>query len=351
MKAISHRRVSRYCDLPSGFTFDWRVFRFESLSFGSRRVGYAVLGFFLLKTVDGGETWCCRRHVAPEGFAPRGIFALGRMRCWVACASSTGGCQGPIPLLATEDGGKRWEVCWAGNRAARYASKSHLFFVDERAGWLAATQYTEHGQRGVLFRTTDGGAQWRPTQESLDFSPQGLFFANINEGYLLGAFSEQDRKRAFRVELTNGSSRTGFWVGGHPTALFRLTEGGALLEPVVQSKSSLFAMGAAGSASIIMCGANGSLIRWDKDENVWQRVKSGTRSDLNDIGFAKQGSRSGGLAVGEDGAILGSADGGKTWRRLHHTIGRGSFFRVQMAGVSTGVVAASDALYLISVVE
>lgn len=351
MNAVAHTRVTKYCDLPQGFAVDGRFFCFESLTFGSGRVGYAVFGFFLLKTVDGGDTWCRVRHAAPKGFAPRSAFALGGMRCWVACASTTGVQHGRIPVLASDDGARRWNLSWVGNPADRYGSDSHLFFVDGRAGWLAATQYSDCGQRCALFKTTDGGAQWQVAHEPLDFSPQGLFFADSDEGYLLAASREQDRKRAFRVTLTDGPCRTEFLVGGHPTVLFRVTEGGVVLRSVMETRSSLHAIGGTGLVSLVACGAGGSLFRGDSNANGWQRVRSGTRSDLNDVDFARRGNQTAGLAVGEQGTILGSADEGITWHRLRHAIGRESLFRVQMTGVSSGVIAASDALYLIRVVE
>ena len=348
---IAHRRVDRYCDLPNGATLDGRVTRFESLNFGSRRVGYAVLGFFLLKTVDGGETWRYIDVNAPAGFAPRRVFSLGGMRSWVACASTAGSRSGAIPVLVTEDGGKRWDVGWAGDQNARYGSKICLSFVDERAGWLAATQYTEHGQRGAIFRTTDAGEHWQPVGESLNVRPQGMFLGLAHDGYLLAATAEQDRKRAFSVTLEDGPTKTKSLVGGHSAVVLSLTEAGAKAEPVMQAKCSLYAISGTDSGLIALCGAAGTIVRRDALENTWERVKTGTRADLNDIGFSEQAGRSGGLAVGEEGVILGSTDEGKTWRRLQHTIGRCGFSAVEMLGVSDAVVTASDAIYLLNVTE
>ena len=351
MKMITHRRVDRYCDLPSGVTLDGRLLRFESLSFGSRRVGYAVLGFYLLKTVDGGETWCCVRSVAPQGFAPRKVFSLGGMRCWVVCASTIGAPLGAIPVLVTEDGGKRWDIAWAGDVKARHGSKVCLFFTGESAGWLAATQHADKGQRAVILGTTDGGAHWQPVGEPVKFRPQRIFFPNADDGYLLAATAEQDRRRAFRADLANGDSRAEFLVGGHSGVLLRLTAAGVAADPVVQTRSSLYAIGAVDSGTIFMCGAGGRILRWDEGKNAAVRVGSGTRADLNDISFAERGSRSSGLAVGEEGAIIGTTDEGRTWHKLQHTIGKCGFWGVQMLGVSEAIVAASDAMYLLSEIE
>jgi hypothetical protein len=167
---------------------------------------------------------------------------------------------------------------------------------------------------------------------------------------LLAATAEQDRGRAFRVDFANGEKKAEFLVGGHSAVLLRLGGAKVIAAPVIQTKSSLYAIGA-GSSAITMCGAGGCIIRWDHDKNAWARVKSGTRADLNDVSFAKQGGRSNGLAVGEGGVILGSMDEGKTWRRLQHTIGEHGFSNVQMLGVSDAVVAASDAIYLLNVLE
>jgi photosystem II stability/assembly factor-like uncharacterized protein len=348
---IAHRRVHSYCDLPNGATLDGRVTRFESLNFGSKRVGYTVLGFFLLKTVDGGETWRYIDVNAPAGFAPRQVFSLGGMRSWVACASTAGSRPGAIPVLVTEDGGKRWEVGWAGHQNCRYGSKVCLSFVDERSGWLLATQYTEQGQRGAIFRTNDAGAHWQPVGESLNVRPQGVFLRRTDDGYLLAATPEQDRTRAFSASLENGVTKTEFLVGGHSAVVLSLTEAGTKAEPVLETKCSLYAIGGTRSGLIALCGVGGAIFRRDSLANTWERVKTGTRADLNDIDFSEQAGRSRGLAVGEDGIILASTDEGKTWLKLPHAIGRCGFSAVEMLDVATAVVAASDAIYLLDVTD
>jgi photosystem II stability/assembly factor-like uncharacterized protein len=251
----------------------------------------------------------------------------------------------------TEDGGKRWNIAWAGDPNARYGSKMDLCFVDDRAGWLVATQYTDQGPCGAIFGTTDSGAHWQALGNCLNVRPQRVFFPIADEGYLLAATPQQDRRRAFSVNLENGATKAEFLIGGHSSVLLRLTERGERTEPVMQTRSSLYAISGTDSGVIAICGAGGSIIQRNESENIWERKKTGTRADLNDIGFVQQADQIAGLAVGEEGVILGSIDAGKTWSTLHHTIGRCGFSAVAMLGLSEAVVAASDAIYLISAAE
>lgn len=345
---ISHHRVDRYCDLPDAVQLDGRVWRFQSLSFGSTRVGFTALGSLLLKTVDGGETWRYLGRLAPSGFGASEISSLGPMRAWVACTSTAGARPGRIPVLVTEDGGKHWDTAWAGDPSVKYGSKIDLFFVDDRTGWLTATAYTPDGQSGFIFGTTDSGAHWELVAGGLSVRPQAIIFRNAAEGYLLSATPDQDRKRAFSVDLHDGATKSEFLVGGNASVLLSLTEGGRKREPVMKTSSSLYAISGAASGTIFMCGSGGTILRSTEPGSTWERAKTGTRIDLNDICFTKRGAGTTGLAVGEDGVILGSTDEGKTWRKLQHAIGRRGFVAVEMFGASNAVIAASDAIYLLN---
>jgi photosystem II stability/assembly factor-like uncharacterized protein len=226
-----------------------------------------------------------------------------------------------------------------------------LFFVDDRTGWLTVTVYTNDGPAGFIFGTVDSGAHWRPLGDRLNARPQGVAFRNADDGYLLAATAEQDRRRAFSVDLQNGATKSEFLVGGNASVLLSLTEGGAKAEAVMKTASSLYAINAAASGTILTCGSGGSVLRSGKSENTWERVKAGTRADLNDISFAKQKSVSAGLAVGEEGVILASTDEGRTWRKLQHAIGQCGFVAVEMLGASNAVAATSDAVYLLDLSE
>lgn len=351
MRSVFHRRVHKFCDLPNAVKLDGRVWRFQSLGFGSNRVGYVTLGSLLLRTVDGGESWRYLGRIAPPGFGASRIFSRGPTRSWVACESATGARPGPIPVLSTEDGGKHWDTTWVGDSRAKYGSKMDLFFADDHRGWLVATHYSDSGPSAALFSTTDGGSHWQFLETYSNVRPQAVMFRNGLEGYLLAAAPQQYRRRAVFVNLQDGTTKSEFLVGGHSSVLFRLSAGGRESAPVLKTTSSLYALRAVDSTTIAMCGAGGCIIREGELGGGWKRTRTRTRADLNDASFASRRNETVGLAVGEGGVILGSADGGKTWKKLQHTIGECGFRAVEMLGVSSAIVAASDALYLLDLGE
>jgi photosystem II stability/assembly factor-like uncharacterized protein len=103
-------------------------------------------GGLLLMTKDGGHRWS-RPEGAPPQAAP-GVFnwrAVARRgdRIWVV------GTPGSA-VLASEDGGKSWQLQPTGVNAPLHAVR----FVDERRGWAL-------GDLGTILATEDGGRSWR----------------------------------------------------------------------------------------------------------------------------------------------------------------------------------------------
>lgn len=109
--------------------------------------GWALSGPFVLVTADGGETW---REVTPPATLPEGT--------WKAAS-------GPY-VLETSDGGATWGPAaepdslppW--ERVGVYAT-----FLDARTAWAVYTAGTSFRPDTRVWRTTDGGQSWIPSQE------------------------------------------------------------------------------------------------------------------------------------------------------------------------------------------
>ncbi|MBX7221719.1 MAG: SPOR domain-containing protein [Blastocatellia bacterium] len=95
-----------------------------------------------------------------------------------------GGVQGT--LLATTDGGKRWNLQESGTRSL----VNELFFVDARHGWAlvggtVGTQRHDLREEQSLLRTDDGGQTWHHVAE---IDALCLYFVNREIGYAAGNY-------------------------------------------------------------------------------------------------------------------------------------------------------------------
>lgn len=117
-------------------------------------------------TVNGGKTWA---DVTPSGLGTQtgdhfitGFYALNATHAWVTYGGIAENARQTI--ATTSDGGRRWTVVsheppspWNG---AVYPCS--LDFATAADGWCEATPVVTYSNEAVyLYRTTDGGKQWK----------------------------------------------------------------------------------------------------------------------------------------------------------------------------------------------
>ena len=142
--------------------------RLSAIAFPTAMAGYAV-GYirrespkpFMLKTVDGGDTWT---EVAPpltEG-TPIDIFFLDEQTGWVVGASGDDGL-----VLKTTDGGASWEVTRVHYSPLYF---KQVFFLDSLRGLALGSIETDDKYYSAIWETQDGGAtwsEWYKTEQSI----------------------------------------------------------------------------------------------------------------------------------------------------------------------------------------
>jgi photosystem II stability/assembly factor-like uncharacterized protein len=138
--------------------------------------GWMLGPFQIWRTADGGHTW---QSYAPTNYYYHffSFFPLDPYEVWV------GGLGGVVYHI--EEGGERWEEVQPGperNEASEEIEFRDVFFISKDVGWA-------NGLEGELFRTLDGGKNWRPLSFSIPgegWAINSIYFLNRNDGWAVG---------------------------------------------------------------------------------------------------------------------------------------------------------------------
>lgn len=139
-------------------------------------LGYALAGYKLYKTIDGGEKWDSVDVSVPKNYNVSKMFFNNSNDGYVITENGTGGMIiKEYPVIITKDGGETWS-------SSEYLKDSALrciYFINENIGWIAGGHN--------IYKTIDGGDHW-----SLDFSPSNgelnakdIYFINESCGWLI----------------------------------------------------------------------------------------------------------------------------------------------------------------------
>ncbi|GEM_PF-918630 len=244
-----------------------------SVYFVNRMNGWAVgEDATLIVTNDSGKTWQGESRVL-QGAGPN-LYSVHFINNTIGWAVGDDG-----TIVETEDGGKVWT---SKGRAYRYfSSKSdndyvfpHLFsvyFVNETTGWAV-------GENGTIIQTTYGGSIWYLQDDKV--------WINIP----LLTWSSRARPDLFSINFAN---ETTGWATGEEGTIMSTHDGGQtwnLQESGAWIKRSVVLVALAASAA---------------------QVESGDKPNLFSVYFVNETT---GWAVGEDGTIISTNDGGWTWK-------------------------------------
>jgi photosystem II stability/assembly factor-like uncharacterized protein len=312
-------------------TFAW----LHSVFFVDERRGWAAGSKgALLSTSDGGATWELRKP--PTEDALRDIFFQDAETGWLVCERSI---FKPMEkeesvsyLLKTTDGGANWLRVEVTRDADVDLKLVGLRFADREHGWV-------YGEMGALFFTGDGGRTWTRQRVPTRHLLLGASFQDAQTGWLSGG--------GMTVLKTSDGGAT--WRAG---TVFLPTDGGGAgrpgqSEPETRQVSGrrLYAVWFATPARGWAVGGEGVIVATTDGGLTWRPQKSGVGDDLYDVKFF-DGSE--GWVVGRGGTMLHTTDGGRTWedtKRLTahaleriHTIGR----RAWAAGFGGTIVALHD---------
>jgi photosystem II stability/assembly factor-like uncharacterized protein len=144
---------------------------FKTIYFTDEFNGYAGgTNGFLFRTTDGGDIWTFTR--IDLGYI-HDIFFLGQ-KGWL-----TGTLRGRGWIYKTTDGGEKWATTQS---EGSYMTLQKFYFIDQNNGFFIQSEW-----QGYCSRTTDGGRTW--TGVNLGSHPQYLHdisFSDLNNGVIIG---------------------------------------------------------------------------------------------------------------------------------------------------------------------
>ena len=285
-------------------TFAW----LHSVFFVDERSGWAAGSKgALLSTTDGGATWELRKR--PTEDALRDIFFHDAETGWLVCERSI---FKPMEkeesisyLLKTTDGGAHWSRVEVTRGPDVDLKLAGLRFADREHGWV-------YGELGALFLTSDGGKTWSRQRVPTRHLLLSASFLDAQTGWLSGGgmtvLKTSDGGATWRAGTVflvadgGGAQRPKESTRGEPEQLEPETRqvGGRRLNAVwFATPVRGWAVGGEG---VILATVDGGL--------TWRPQMSGVGDDLYDVRFFNEAE---GWAVGRGGALLHTTDGGRTW--------------------------------------
>jgi len=140
----------------------------NGVKFTSNQNGWAVGdGGIILNTTNGGSTWSNVNNLftgSPINFTELDVIG-----------NNVWACTDNALILYSINAGTTWSVC-STPTVAFGTGLSNIDFVDQNNGWAVGGGATA----GIVFKTTDGGANWTSVTNVLNLtnSPRGVAVAN-----------------------------------------------------------------------------------------------------------------------------------------------------------------------------
>ncbi len=249
--------------------------------FVSAQRGWAAgAGGVIQHTNNSGASWLSQTSGTISDL--NAIHFANDQRGWVVGMAGT--------IRRTSNGGATWAAATSGTTAALHAVQ----FVDTQRGWAV-------GSAGTILHTSDGGVSWSAQVSGSDATFYGISFVDAQRGWVVGRTEGGSFHGIILRTLDGGASWT-----SHRFSAFE-----ALRAVNFVDADHGWAVGAQWSPNepwraLILRTTNGG--------DSWSADYVGPLEfQLHSVHFA---TTSTGWAVGSWGGILGTTDGGASWRFL-----------------------------------
>lgn len=282
------------------------------------QVGFVIGRAGILKTLDGGKHWsrsgpiiAINEEVAPSALAVlTPIFRLDFVN------EKHGWAQRADGLLRTTDGGQTWELLVGWERPADEAFNNFSFY-DEKSGWAlfkdGSVRHSSDGGKTWVMQTTfvEGKVvQATSSSECWVVGDRGKTLRTADGGSTWVASSVTPTDDLIDLALIDGKE---IWVLSLQTS-YHSEDSGKTWQPLVRAPSNSPMFRSIRFASRLkgwMVGDNGSILHTRDGGRTWSNQKSGTKENLKRISVVDEDTA---WVIG-DSVLLRTSDGGRTWFR------------------------------------
>lgn len=197
-------------------------------------------------------------------------------------------------ILNTTDGGENW-MPQQVSVSIQFLHFSSVYFVDESNGWIAGSGYNAGGAadaEGFIFHTTDGGVNWSLQYNEFGLNMREIFFVDEQNGWVVG--NTPSYTAPYILHTNDGGIS---WVEQYIQV--------ATIPPYFDLRSVYFINATRGWA----VGLDGIITQTTDGGNNWIAQTIQTTGNIKQVGFFDAEN---GWALAGNG-IHFSTDGGNTW--------------------------------------
>jgi photosystem II stability/assembly factor-like uncharacterized protein len=198
-------------------------------------------------------------------------------------------------IVATVDAGATWRVQSSGTRSWLYA----VHFHDVKNGWAV-------GSAGVIVATTDGGVTWRLQSSGTSVALLSVYFHNDKLGWATGQGGAivvtTDSGATWRAQKKATPSGVRFFDNEFDVTRRARND---------HSKATLNSVRFFDAENGWAVGNNGVILATNDGGTTWRDQASGVTKALLSVYFYDPKN---GWAVGRDGVIVATRDAGVSWR-------------------------------------
>jgi len=228
-------------------------------------------------------------------------------------------------VLHTADGGGTW----VRQKSGTDLTLSSIFFLDPQNGWAV-------GEQGVIIHTTNGGKTWEKQKSPVPFFHMKVYFATALKGWIA---SEQthilhtnDGGKTWGIQFKDKDAilkSISFcdplhgWAVGEYGFIYHTRNGGVTWQKQggefvvseetgdVEGGTFLFDVLAVDPQTAWAVGIDGYVIKTVDGGKTWKEVATGAPETQL---FCVASDRAGTVLVGGSGTFLSSTDKGRTWK-------------------------------------
>ncbi len=232
-------------------------------------------------------------------------------------------------IFHASDGGETWQR----QESTTDQTLSAIFFWNTKTGWAV-------GDEGTILHTTDGGTTWVKQKSPVPYFLLDVHFATARKGWIVSerttilftqdggsTWEVQFEDKDFILKAVSFCDDLNGWAVGEYGFIYHTTDGGITWEHQagqfgwseetgeIVGGTYLFDVAAIDSQTAWAVGMDGYVTRTVDGGKTWERVQS-TFPTTHLLGIAAD--KKGGLVICGEGLLMVSADGGKGFTRRQH---------------------------------